>query len=178
MRKQTNFFLITLLWLRHNLISPDWLWFTTFRSRASPSPPGLWSLKAKGFSVGICLHTDYNQWIGMCVSSFYAESWSIFTVPFSVRAELEIDCRQWLVLPRCANSDLPFSISVSSTAGERCCMHFFFYGAQSGRGAFSQRSLPLRLPLSSLLSSTLTASFLIFFFFFNCLAGICMHEAN
>lgn len=114
----------------------------------------------------------------MCVSSFYAESWSIFTVPFSVRAELEIDCRQWLVLPRCANSDLPFSISVSSTAGERCCMHFFFYGAQSGRGAFSQRSLPLRLPLSSLLSSTLTASFLIFFFFFNCLAGICMHEAN
>lgn len=32
---------------------------------------------------GFRLHADYNQWIGMCVSSFYAESWSIFTVPFS-----------------------------------------------------------------------------------------------
>lgn len=43
-----------------------------------------WSFKQMPLGVpGFSLHTDYNQWIGICVSSFYAESWSIFAVPFS-----------------------------------------------------------------------------------------------
>ena len=64
----------------NNKISRDWLWDFTV----------LWSISisqnvqvlSKSFSVGICLHTYYNQWIGMCVSSFYAECWSFSPCPF------------------------------------------------------------------------------------------------
>lgn len=79
-----------LFWLNWNLIidnliffPPDWLWHLTQSVPTVYLHLSKFQVWSKWFWAGIFLHTDYNQWIGMCVSSFYAESWSIFTVPFS-----------------------------------------------------------------------------------------------
>ena len=103
---------------------------------------------------------------------------------------LEIDCRRWLVLPRCANSDLPFSFSVFSIVGEWCCMHFLLWSTVwyciviviflSAR--LSAFILPFLLSVHSPLVIQLNCILLnvSFFFFlhFNCLRDIYMHEAN
>lgn len=71
------------------------IWLRNSGALGSVSVADFWGGRFKQMPLrvsGFGLHTDYNQWIGMCVSSFYAESWSIFTVPFSTAPS-----RRWTV---------------------------------------------------------------------------------
>lgn len=93
--------------------------------------------------------------------------------------ELEMDCRQWLVLPRCTNSELPFSISVFSITGEHCWLHFLLWGRglQVVHCHSDISLLPPSTSVCSIPSSRLLAGFACFCLFFNCL-DFSLHEIH
>lgn len=93
--------------------------------------------------------------------------------------ELEMDCRQWLVLPRCTNSELPFSISVFSITAEHCWLHFLLWGRvlQVVHCHSDISLLPPSTSVYSFMSSRLLAGFAFFFLSSNCLE-FSMQEIN
>lgn len=109
--------------------------------------------------------------------------------------ELEIDCRHWLVFPRCTNSELPFSISVLSYRARMMLCAFSFMEQSLGTLQFYSDISPL-FPFTLLLLPPFLSPPLVYLFpssviyrnrilrnvfclwFFNCLSGRCIHQAN